>query len=67
MFEHIEVGDVVTRLLAGSIPMRLQVTELTEDHIICGWWTFSRKNGAEIDEDLGWTELQTGSFLKKEL
>ena len=66
MFTTIEVGDIVLRLLGGSVPMRLQVTEVTEDRIICGWWTFSRRNGAEIDEDLGWDEKMTGSYIKKE-
>ena len=27
------------------------------------WWEFSRRNGAEIDEELGWGETVTGSFI----
>lgn len=58
------VGDTVTRNLAG-VAMRLAVTELTPDTIVCGWWTFCRHTGAEIDEDLGWgaPPLRTGSYL----
>ena len=43
--------------------MSLKVTALTQDRIICGCWEFSRRNGAEIDEDIGWNEQQTGSFI----
>jgi hypothetical protein len=59
------VGKVVTRWLAGEIPMDLTITELTDDRIICGDWTFHRTTGAEIDEYLGWgpPPLMTGSFL----
>jgi hypothetical protein len=60
------VGDMVTRLLAGSVEMELRVTALTEDRIICGGWEFDRATGAEIDEDLGWgpPPKMTGSFIK---
>lgn len=27
------------------------------------YWTFSRNTGAEIDEDLGWDEQRTGSYI----
>lgn len=61
-----KVGDTVTRMLAGSLPMELKITELTDDLIICGAWTFDRKTGAEIDEDLDWgpPPKRTGSYLK---
>lgn len=59
----LEPGDVVTRMLGGSVPMHLKVSKV--DLLIhCGPWTFSRKNGAEVDESLGWTETCTGSFIK---
>lgn len=66
MFENIKIGDPVIRLLAGTVPMKLLVTEMTEDTVVCGWWTFDRATGAEIDEDLGWgaTPLHTGSYIK---
>jgi hypothetical protein len=48
--------------------MKLKVTELTEDRIICGDYTFDRKTGAEIDEEIGWGPppefMMTGSFIK---
>ena len=47
--------------------MRLKVTQLTADRIICGGWEFDRQSGAEIDEDLGWgSGGVTGSFLEPE-
>lgn len=64
-FRNVQVGDVVTRLLGGSIPMRLQVTDLDDELIHCGGWTFDRDSGFEVDEDLGWGPRYgiTGSFL----
>lgn len=67
-FEHIKVGDTVTRMLAGVIPMQLKVTSVTDTLIKCGdeggWW-FDRKTGAEEDEELQWGVKfgATGSFL----
>lgn len=76
MFEHIKVGDTVVRLLADKVPMELVVVEVSEKLIHAtipkranlerdpGFeWTFSRKNGAEIDLGIGWDEDMTGSFL----
>lgn len=65
-FTHIEVGDTVKRMLAGKIPMDLKVTEITEDLIVTGGgWTFDRRTGAEVDEDLQWGPKYgvTGSYL----
>ena len=63
--ETIKVDDKITRLLAGTIPMPLIVTEVTKHEIICGPWKFSRVTGAEIDEDLGWDGVtQTGSYIQ---
>jgi hypothetical protein len=50
--KKVKVGDGVERMLAGIIPMGLRVTEVTDDLIICGAYTFSRENGNEIDEDI---------------
>ena len=63
MFEGIKPGDTVTRLLAGIIPMPMTVTAVTPDRIICGAWSFSRANGAEIDEELGWDDFASGSYF----
>lgn len=57
------IGDSVVRVLCG-IDMHLQVTELTDEFIICGPWTFDRCTGAEIDEELGWGVNGTGSYLR---
>jgi hypothetical protein len=51
-FEDVKAGDVVTRMLAGEIPVKLNVQTVTDTVIDCGW-TFDRKTGAEIDEGLG--------------
>ena len=44
--------------------MPLKVTDITETRIICGPWEFSRETGGEIDEELGWDGINTGSLLK---
>lgn len=62
-FSEIKVGDSVTRMIAGSVPMVLKVTEV-DDFIHCGPWKFSKETGAEIDDEIGWDESTTGSYLK---
>jgi hypothetical protein len=66
-FEHVQVGDTVTRMLAGQYPMILKVTQITDDLIVCGehGWTFDRKTGAEVDDEIGWGPRHgvTGSHL----
>lgn len=64
-FENLKVGDVVTRMLAGTIPVRLSVSAITDRIITCSTWEFDRATGAEIDEELGWgpPPLMTGSYL----
>lgn len=66
MYE-VEVGDVVTRMLAGTIPHELRVTAVSPTLIECGPWTFDPVTGAEIDEDLNWgpPPRMTGSFLAR--
>jgi hypothetical protein len=67
----VNVGDRVTRMIAGVIPQELAVTEIKEDRFVCGAWEFDLKTGAEIDDDLGWGPptpeepgKMTGSFIK---
>ena len=62
--ENIKVGDTVTRLLAGSLRMDLKVSKVTETTIECGPWVFSKETGGEIDEDLWWDGVKTGSYLE---
>ena len=57
-------GDNVARMLAGNILMYLVVTEVAHDCIICGAWEFSRTTGAEIDDELGWSEAKTGTYIR---
>ncbi len=60
-----KVGDKVTRMLAGSIPMNLTITAIDDEFIHCGGgWKFDKKTGAEVDEELGWGNEGTGSYLK---
>lgn len=63
MFEHIKVGDYVTRMFGGH-PMQLKVKAVTDTLIDCDW-TFDRKTGAEVDDFLGWgpPPKMTGSYL----
>ncbi len=63
--KDLQVGDKVTRWLAGSIPMPLKVTAVTETIIECADWTFDRATGAEIDDFLGWgpPPKMTGSYI----
>jgi len=68
---ELKVGDTVTRMLAGTIPMELRVTEITETEILCGprgvGYMFDKATGAEIDEELGWgpPPKMTGSFIAR--
>jgi len=62
--DQVQVGDEVIRTVGDSLPMAIKVTGVSKDRIYCGPWEFSRKNGAEIDEELGWDEFETGSFIK---
>jgi hypothetical protein len=59
---NIKVGDELLRSMGGVV-MPILVSEVTEDRIVCGPWEFCRKTGAEIDEDLGWGNEMTGSFI----
>jgi hypothetical protein len=52
-FRHLKVGDEVTRMLAGVVEMKLQVTEVDENFIYCGPWTFERVTGFEYDPEIG--------------
>ncbi len=61
----IKVRDLVTRSIGGEIDSNLSVTAVTAHRIICGPWEFDRITGGEIDEDLGWNGIHTGSFLRR--
>ncbi len=59
------VGDTVTRMLCGTISIKLTVTSITDDLIVCDLWEFDRATGIEIDEYLGWGPRfgTSGSYL----
>lgn len=61
----LELGDPVVRNL-GGVEMVLRVTEMTDDVIECGPWTFDKATGAEIDEELDWgpPPKRTGSVIR---
>jgi hypothetical protein len=59
-----KVGDVVVRMLGGAIPMSLKVTEVDDRFIHCGPWKFDKATGAEVDEELGWGNDGTGSYIE---
>lgn len=73
----VPVGEIVTRMLAGSVPMQLRISRVTETSLFCkppdapdfpDEWEFDKATGAEIDDYLQWGPKfgRTGSFLKKE-
>lgn len=74
-FEHVKVGDIVSRSIGGLKPHDIIVGEITDgiiyagNHVVGttkkeGAWGFRVANGAEVDEDLGWDGIKvTGSFL----
>lgn len=61
----VKVGDVVQRKHARGDFMKLRVTEVTDDMVVCGLWDFDRLTGAEIDDQLGWGPKhgKSGTFL----
>ena len=66
---EIAAGDFVLRRFRGvPKPLRLKVTLVTADRVICsGGWEFDRQTGAEVDEYLGWgPDRVTGSFIEPE-
>jgi len=66
---QIKVGDTVTRMLSGTIPMPLKVTVIDDEFIHCGPWKFNKTFGYEVDEELGLGvpdadgKIITGSYL----
>lgn len=75
-FEHVRVGDQVTRMLGNKIPITQRVHAVDDKLIYTkpdepnDWdkadcWTFCRKTGLEIDEELSWGPEYgvTGSYL----
>lgn len=57
-------GDTVERLMGGTVIMELKITEVSGNKILCGDWEFDRRNGAEVDDFLGWSKDGTGSYIR---
>lgn len=64
-YHAIKEGDVIERMLAFCIPMKLVVQNVTDNIIDCGW-TFDRNTGLEIDEDIPTTVSYISKVIKKE-
>lgn len=61
-FNALKVGDKVSRCIGGAtVPL---VVTAIDEYIHCGPWKFSKVNGAEVDEDLGWDENKSGSYIQ---
>jgi hypothetical protein len=52
-FRHVNVGQTVTRVVAGKGPTLLRVTSVDRRLIHCGDLTFERDLGLEVDPVLG--------------
>lgn len=61
---NVQPGDVVDRMLCGMLPMKLKVSEVNSKEIVCGCYRFDRTTGAELDEEMGWTATETGSYIQ---
>lgn len=59
-------GDFAIRNLAG-VEIKLRISKVADDKIICGSWAFDRQTGAEIDDFLEWGPRtgRSGSFLTR--
>ncbi len=71
----VKVGDELTRMLGGKIPMQVIVGKIDDIHVFTSsadgiitleeGWKFRIDTGAEVDEDLGWDGIvKTGSYIK---
>lgn len=61
--QTLQRGDKVKRTCGGVVSMELLVSDVDDDFIYCGPWKFSKATSAEVDEDLGWDEENTGSLI----
>ena len=68
---EVHVGDTLTRMLGGTVPMQLKVTRENEKFVFCAApdgadeWAFERETGVEYDPELRWGSQfgATGSFI----
>jgi hypothetical protein len=68
-WSKLKAGDMVIRMLAGTIPVPVKVEKVEHGVIYMhGGWTFLVSTGAEVDGELGWDGItRTGSYLLKEI
>lgn len=64
-YRDIKEGDVIERMLAFCLPMKLRVQSVDEDTIDAGW-VFDRNTGLEIDEDIPTTVSYISKVFTKE-
>jgi len=72
-----KVGDKVTRIIGGVIPMPMQIVKIAGKKLICSpvedgrviniEYEFDQELGIEIDERFGWGSAThvSGSYLKE--
>ena len=53
-FRSLQVGDRVTRVVAGQPMGEFTVSSVDERLLHCGAWAFDRITGIELDPELGW-------------
>lgn len=79
MFKEIKIGDELTRMLGGRVPIKVEVSRLTEEFIFVKPvdktnfkeiegvdidWRFNRQTGMEVEPTIGWDgETKSGSYL----
>lgn len=66
-YQSIKVGDIIERMLGFAIPIYVIVSEITDNLIICGPWTFDRKTGIEVDDDIPSTVSYIRRILTDEM
>lgn len=74
-FDWLQEGDIITRVLSGYIPFKVQVVHVEGGRIYCcppslRWpveecWVFDAITGSEIDERFNWgpPPLRSASYL----
>lgn len=61
--KELKIGDLVVRNMCG-VKMSLKISNIDNKFIYCGPRKFDKFTGAEVDEELGWDNFLTGSFLE---
>jgi hypothetical protein len=59
----LQPGDTVKRTCGSVVSTELLVSEVDDEFVHCGPWKFSKRTSAEVNEELGWDEENTGSLI----